>query len=85
MICRDAIRLESAAAQHELKLLESMQVGGTRRGVLLPALSVGVEWTLMTAKPGYWEFDGTFFGQPFYRLVIRTDAGLLTLEVQEAK
>jgi hypothetical protein len=97
MISRDALRLDSPAAQAELKLLLALPVGATRRGVLLPALSVGVEWTLVESesgrseldgpilvvtKPGRWVFDGTFFGQPLYRLVIRTDAALLTLEVE---
>lgn len=30
----------------------------------------------------YWEFEGTFFGQPLYRLVIRKDHALLTLTVE---
>ena len=85
-LSRDAIRLEAPAAQEELKLLQSMKVGDVRRGVLLPALEVGVEWTLVLETSGNrWEFDGTFFGQPLYRLVIRTDAAMLTLEVQEAR
>ena len=85
-VSRDAIRLEAPAAQEELKLLKSMKVGDVRRGVLLPALEVGVEWTLVLETSGNrWEFDGTFFGQPLFHLVIRTDAAMLTLEVQEAR
>lgn len=83
MICRDAIKLEAPAAQGELMLLESMKVGDARQSVLFPALDGLVEWTLTHTSGDRWEFAGRFFGQPLYRLVIRKDAALLTLEVTE--
>jgi len=86
VISRDSMRLESPAAQEELKYLKTLKAGDVRTGVLLPALEVGMEWTLVLETSGNrWEFDGTFFGQPLYHLVIRTDAAMLTLEVQEAR
>ena len=45
-----------------------------------------MEWVLvLETSDNRWEFDGTFFGQPVFRLVIRMDAALLTLEMQEAR
>lgn len=76
--------MDSPAAQAEVALLQSLKLGDVRRGVLLPALDIGVEWKLIAATPGQWEFDGTFFGQPFYRLTIRIDGAKLTLDVSEA-
>lgn len=84
-VSRDAIRLESPAAQEELRYLKTLKAGDVRTGVFLPALEVGVEWVCQHATKDRWEFDGTFFGQPVFHLVIRVDAALLTLEVQEAR
>lgn len=79
---RDAIAMDSPAAEAELKLLQAMKVGDTREGVLLPALAVGIVWTLILKTADRWEFDGAFFGQPLYRLVIRNQGGKLTLDVE---
>jgi hypothetical protein len=79
---RDEMLLESPAAQAELMLLKTMKVGDVRRGILLPALEVGVEWTCTTVDKDSWTFDGTFFGQPLFTLVIRVQPETLTLEVR---
>jgi hypothetical protein len=83
-VCRDALKLASPQAQAELALLKGLEVGAVREGVLLPALEVGVQWVLTLKTADRWEFDGTFFGQPLYRLVIRIDGAMLTLNVLEA-
>ena len=82
-VCRDALKLDSPQATAELALLNGMTVGDAREGVLLPALEVGVQWVLTLKTADRWEFDGEFFGQPMYRLVIRIDGALLTLNVLE--
>lgn len=83
IVSRDSLLLTSPAAQTELALLKAMKLGDTREGVLLPALEVGVLWTCSTVLRDRWEFDGTFFGQPLFRLVIRIDAAQLTLTVEQ--
>lgn len=81
-ICRDALALESVAAQTEITLLASMKVGDTRPGALLPALEVDMVWTLTVATVDRWEFEGRFFGQPLYHLTIRVQGPKLTLDVE---
>lgn len=81
VIARDALKLESPAAQAEWKLLLDTKVGDTRQGPLFPALDVPVEWTCTSTDGGWWEFTGLFFKQPLYRVKIGVNAGMLTLEV----
>lgn len=81
-IGRDSLAVESPAAQTELAKLQAMSVGHTREGVLLPALEVGIIWTLVLKTDDRWEFDGAFFGQPLYRLSIRKQNEKLTLDVE---
>jgi hypothetical protein len=65
-----------------------MKVGDIRRGLLFPALEIGVEWActkvLEGASVSTWEFDGTFFGQPLFTAVITADKTQLTLDVKGA-
>lgn len=83
LIGRDSLRVESPAAQAELALLRSLKVGDVRSGKLFPALTVNVVWTLTHSTTDSWEFRGTFFGQFVYRLVVRVDAAMLTLDAWE--
>lgn len=85
---RDKIRLDAPAAQKELALLRSMKVTEVRREPLFPAIAVGMEWTcvaVQTHPSEFWKFDGTFFGQLVFKAKIAVDAGMLTLEVDEAR
>ena len=85
---RDKIRLDAPAAQKELALLRVMKLGEIRREPLLPAIEVGMEWVCIAIQnhpSEFWKFNGTFFGQLVYKAKIAVDAGMLTLEVEEAR
>lgn len=73
---------ESPAGTAEWALLQTMKVGDIREGLLFPALEVGVVWVCVATGTGYWEFDGSFFGQPLCKAVIRADDTALSLEVR---
>ena len=75
----DTLKLEAPAGQQELALLRTLKVGDSRRSLLFPALDVGVEWVCTSVSPTRWTFDGTFFGQPMWRVVIEANAERLLL------
>jgi len=81
VIARDALKLESPAAQAEWKLLLETKVGDTRQSPLFPALDVPIEWACTSTDHGCWEFAGRFLGQYLYTVKIGVNAGMLTLEV----
>jgi hypothetical protein len=82
---RDSMRADSVAAQKEVAYLKTLSVGDIRRGVLIPALDVGMEWVCTVVEDNRWEFEGRFFGQRVSSLVIEQQAGLLTLAMTEAQ
>lgn len=73
------------AGQEEFTLLQSINVGDIRRGLLFPALDIGVEWLCTSKGETYWEFDGLFFGQPLCRAVVTVTDEALTLEVKDVR
>jgi len=81
---RDAMRADSVAAQKEVAYLKTLKVGDIRRGVLIPALDVGMEWICTEVGDTRWVFEGRFFGQRVSSLVIERQAELLTLEMKES-
>lgn len=81
---RDSMRADSVAAQKEVAYLQSIKVGDTREGLLIPALDVGMKWVCTAVGEARWEFGGWFFDQRVYSVVIELQAGLLTLETKES-
>lgn len=79
----DTLRVASPAGQAEAAWLTTVKVGDIRRGLLFPALHIGVEWVCTAVGADYWEFDGLFFGQPLCKVIIRQAGEVLTLEVKE--
>lgn len=83
MIAHDSIRCDSPSALRELELLNTVKIGDTRSAPLFPAFDTELVWVCVNVDTTSWEFEGRFCGQPLCRLVMRVQAGLLTLDVKE--
>jgi hypothetical protein len=83
MFHHDFMRHDVPAAKAEMDLLKTTKVGDIRRGTLFPALDVGMEWICRVAKDPVWEFEGLFFGQPVYHVVITSTPESVSLDLKE--
>lgn len=83
MAHHDSMRYDVPAAKAELETLKAIKVGDIRRGMLFPALDVGMEWICRVAADPIWEFDGLFFGQTMYRVVIRSTPIAMLLDLKD--
>lgn len=79
----DSIRSDAPAVQTELEYLRGLQVGDTRRSVLVPALDLALDWVCRGVTKDQWEFDVKLFDTLLYTATVTLTEAALTCDLKE--